>query len=83
MYCVNMYLYLMYAVGALTYELQAYNPEESIFGVVRLTFTWEDSGSITADIEVAGLPAAQYQVWISDHDNVNQETQNAAPIATS
>jgi hypothetical protein len=41
---------------------QAYNPEESIFGVVRLTFTWEDSGSISTNIEVAGLPAAQYQV---------------------
>lgn len=25
-------------------HMQTYNPEMAVFGVVKLTFTWEDSG---------------------------------------
>jgi hypothetical protein len=45
---------------------QSYNPNMDIFGVVRLTFSWLDSGVITMTADIAGLPAAANAVsgWV-------------------
>jgi hypothetical protein len=48
------------------FPLQSYNPNMDIFGVVRLTFSWRDSGVISMTADIAGLPAAANAVsgWV-------------------
>jgi hypothetical protein len=41
-------------------QLVTYNPDAQVFGYWRLSFSWEDSGDISAVVNLLGLPAISY-----------------------
>lgn len=41
-------------------SFRSYNPELSIFGYVRVLWTWNDAGTVETEFVLQGLPAAQY-----------------------
>jgi hypothetical protein len=41
-------------------QLVTYNPDAQVFGYWRLSFTWQDSGDISTNLNLLGLPAVSY-----------------------